>query len=102
MAVLVGEDYVKKAIALGFEALGFSGHAPVPMENSFAILPEELNDYGNAIKFLKQKYSNQIKIFLSLEIDYIPKVIEDFSIFKKQLELDYTIGSVHLVKNGSG
>ncbi len=93
------ESYVKKAIELGFEFLGFSGHSPLPFENPFAIKPERIDDYGKEIKRLKEKYKDQIEIYLSLEFDYIPGILEDFTVYKNRLGLDYVLGSVHLVTN---
>ena len=93
------EAYVKQAIALGFHSLGFSGHAPIPLENGFAIKEEELQAYCNTIRKLKEKYSDVIHIYLSLEIDYITGITKDFQDFRNSCNLDYTIGSVHLVVN---
>ena len=93
------EEYIKAALELGFHSLGFSGHAPVPIENHFAIPENELENYCSEIKNLQKKYSGKINIFLSLEIDYIPGITYDFNYFYKKCNLDYTIGSVHLVKN---
>ncbi len=94
------EKYIKAAIEKGFVTLGFSSHAPVPFENKFAIKNEDsLLDYANEIRQLKEKYKDQIKIFMSLEIDHIPDITKDFSHFKEFAGLDYTIGGVHLVKS---
>lgn len=93
------EAYVKAAIDLNFSTLGFSGHAPMPFENKFAIPTERLSEYINEIDRLKKKYMGQINIFKSLEFDYIPGVTEDFEILTKKYQLDYNIGSVHLVGN---
>jgi histidinol-phosphatase (PHP family) len=95
----IPEAYVKKAIELGFESLGFSGHAPLPFENTFAIANDELNFYAMEIRDLQEQYKDEIEIYLSLEFDYIPDMLDDFSIYQNQLALDYTIGSVHLVRN---
>jgi histidinol-phosphatase (PHP family) len=91
------EEYVKKAIALGFKALGFSSHAPVLFENDYSIPPEKLGDYCSEIERLKTVYSDKIDIFLALEADYIPNKTHDFSYFRKACKLDYIIGSIHLV-----
>lgn len=91
--------YTEEALRLGFKALGYSGHAPVPFENSFAIPEERLTEYTTAIRALKRQFSNQIEIYLSLEIDFIPGITKRFSSFVDDCELDYTIGSVHLVKS---
>ena len=93
------EEYVIQAINLGFHTLGFSGHAPVPFKNHFAIKEEKLEDYFQTIRDLKQKYKESIKILLSLEIDFIPGITKEFSEFRKQGNLDYVIGGVHLIKN---
>ncbi len=92
------EAYIVEAIEKGFTHLGFSGHAPVPFENRFAIKEEKLGEYCQTIHQLTTKYKSQIKIFLGLEADYIPDVTKSFSSLKKDYEIDYIIGSVHLVK----
>ncbi len=93
------EEYVTQAIDLGFHTLGFSGHAPVPFKNHFAIKDEKLEDYFQTIRDLRQKYKESIKILLSLEIDFIPGITHEFSEFRKQGNLDYVIGGVHLIRN---
>ncbi len=93
------EEYVTKAIELGFHTLGFSGHAPVPFENHFAIKEEKLESYFQTIRNLKLKYKNSIQILLALEIDFIPGITKDFDEFRKQGDLDYVIGGVHLIRN---
>jgi len=93
------EEYVNQAIEFGFHTLGFSGHAPVPFENHFAIKDEKLEDYFQIIRDLKQKYKDAIQILLALEIDYIPGITKNFDEFQKQGDLDYIIGGVHLIKN---
>lgn len=93
------EDYVKEALKLGYHSLGFSGHAPVPFENKFAIPTNKMGEYCDTILHLKEKYRDHIQIFLGLEIDGIPGIMPSFDYFRKTYNLDYTIGSVHLVHN---
>ncbi len=93
------EEYVKKALELDFHTLGFSGHAPVPFENNFSIKDEKLEEYAGTVRKLKDKYSGEINIFISLEIDFIPGITHPFDYFVERAGLDYTIGGVHLVKN---
>lgn len=94
------EDYITEAIRQGFHTLGFSSHAPVPFINKFAIKNEaSLLEYAVEIRRIKEKYRQQINIFLSLEIDYIPEITTDFEAFKKLAGLEYTIGGIHLVKS---
>ncbi len=91
------EEVVKAAIDFGLQSIGFSDHAPVPFANAFSIPDGELANYSTKIKQLKTEYANQIEILLSLEVDHIPGLMDDFFIKNPDLELDYTIGSVHLV-----
>lgn len=84
-------------------AIGFSGHAPVPFENNYAIKDiSSLRNYTGEISELKKKYRDKIEILLALEADYIPGVTLDFKHFADDFQLDYIIGSVHLVKSPGG
>jgi histidinol-phosphatase (PHP family) len=94
------EDYVISAVDKKFHTLGFSSHAPVPFENNFAIKnDDELRDYCETIRGLQKKYEGVISIYCALELDYIEGKSRDFADFKETFGLDYTIGSVHLVRN---
>ena len=94
------ELYVKEALSQGFQAIGFTSHAPLPFYKYYAMPQERLQDYCSSVQELKTKYRDRIQIYLGLEIDYIPGVIGPSSLHFKALNLDYTIGSIHLVKNG--
>ena len=93
------EEYVHKAIELGFHTLGFSSHAPVPFENNFSLKEEQFDEYTNTIRELKERFKENINIFLSLEIDFIPGITKNFEEFVKDGNLDYTIGGIHLIRN---
>ena len=88
-------EMVEFAVAHGFTALGFSGHCPLPFENTFSITDYE--GYCNEIRALKEEYKDRIEILLGLEMDYVPGMLEDFKPLIQQGGLDYTIGSVHLI-----
>jgi histidinol-phosphatase (PHP family) len=91
------EDYVKKAIELGFSAMGFTEHSPLPFENPFSLKEENVNDYINTIDELKVLYNGKIKLYRALEMDFIPGISNDFNYWKNKCSTDYLIGSVHLV-----
>lgn len=95
-------EYVDYAIAHGFTALGFSGHAPVPFENTFAIPDSDYKHYCDEVRQLRAEYAGRIDIKLGLEIDYIPNLLDDFGPLRERGKLDYCIGSVHLVANPDG
>ncbi len=88
-------EMVDFAVAHGFTALGFSGHCPLPFENTFSITDYE--GYCNEVRALKEEYKGRIDISLGLEIDYIPGMLEDFTPLIERGGLEYTIGSVHLI-----
>lgn len=92
-------NYCQKAIELGFHSLGFSDHAPVKFDNSFSIHPNQLQAYFEDVEKMKQKYQGKLNVFLSLEADYIPGYTFDFDEFRSQAQMDYIIGSIHLVYN---
>lgn len=88
-------EMVDFAVAHGFSELGFSGHSPLPFENTYSITDYE--GYCNEVRALKEEYKDRIKIHLGLEIDYVPGMLEDFKPLIEQGGLEYTIGSVHLI-----
>lgn len=90
-------EYVEYALSRGFNAIGFSSHAPVPFPNNFSVTDEEYLDYCNEVRRLKAEYEGRIEIHLGLEIDYIPGVLEDFRPLVEKGGLEYVIGSVHLL-----
>lgn len=94
------EEYVLKALEAGFCAIGFSSHAPIPFENTWAMREEDLPEYTATIEALKSKYQGQIQIYRGMEIDYLPGLSGPKSDWIKALNLDYTIGSVHFVERG--
>ncbi len=92
------EEFVERAIDLGLSAVGFSSHAPLVQNEPWSMPLQSLKEYSAEVEGLKLKYRPKIQIYLSLEIDYIPEVTKSFKELKKEAGLDYTIGSVHLVK----
>lgn len=95
------EEYIKEAIFQKMSAYGFSSHPPLPFKSSWSMPHSQLNDYSDRIEKLKLKYRNQIKIFKSLEIDFVSNQVGPNSSLFVNLGLDYTIGSVHYLNKES-
>ncbi|MRT94124.1 histidinol-phosphatase [Ancylomarina sp. 16SWW S1-10-2] len=93
------EAFIQRGIDLQMKAIGFSSHAPFPLDVSWNMVENQLMNYVDEIKFLSTKYQNEIDVYLSLEIDYIPEFTKSFAHMKEVCALDYTIGSVHLIKS---
>ena len=73
-----------------------------PFENDFGLQQEEISNYLNETKRLKAKYEDKIKLFTSMEFDYIPTMSEDIRERATKYQLDYIISSVHLVYSPKG
>lgn len=97
------EEIVQKAIQLKFHILGFSGHSMFPFSSDWHIPSRNIKDYCEEVLRVKEKYSDQLKICLGFEADYIQGMtvpsFENYGEFKP----DFLIGSVHYVpgKNGT-
>jgi len=89
------ELYAKAAIENGLYAYGYSCHSPVPFASGWNMKFENLVNYITEIQRLKEKYSNEIKLFLGLEIDYMKDTIGPDNF--KNFNLDYTIGGIHFL-----
>lgn len=98
--------YVESALNKGIEEITFTEHMPLTLKkdpsprNNSAMSEETLVKYLEAIKNLKEKYKNKIKINIGVEVDYIEG--EEESI-KKLLNkygkyIDDSILSVHTLK----
>ncbi len=90
------EEYIQKAIELGIDVFGFSEHAPMKnFEDGYRLVIEKKSFYENGVKELQEKYSNQIKILLGYEVDFIDG---DFVLDEiLNSKVDYLIGSVHYI-----
>lgn len=93
----VGEDeeYVLAAINNNYKVLGVSDHCPyrklsVPDQR---MEWDKYSDYLNDIKKLKDKYKNDIKIYIGLECEYYPEMKKDLIELKEKC--DYLILGQH-------
>ena len=98
------EEMIREAIKHNFQSIGISTHGPVPFETDWTIQVSNIDKYIEEVTFLKEKYKNEIDVFLGMEIDYIPGI--GFNELSKMLikKLDYYIGSVHclgVLNNGA-
>ena len=86
------EDTVKRAVELGFDCIGFSGHSYTPFSSAFVMTQEDTEDYKREIRRLKEVYKNEINVLCGLEFDMYSG--EDLS------DYDYIIGALHGLKIG--
>jgi len=92
--VLPPEEMIKEAVLRGGKSIGFSEHAYIEFDLHYSMTPEATRLYISEIKSLKEKYKDEIEVFLGLELDYHSDPPPE--------GLDYTIGTSHyLIKDGS-
>ncbi len=80
-------EMVEAAIEMGFDAIGFSGHAYTDFDDSYCMSLENTANYVRDITELKEEYKDKINVYCGLEMDYFSNA-PDFT-------PDYTIGSLH-------
>ena len=81
------EEMVEAAIAKGLKRIGFSGHAPSPYSEDYAIPTGRMEEYVRQVHALKERYADRIEVLCGMERDL-------FS-YPLPRGLDYVIGSVH-------
>ena len=93
----IGEDeeYVKAAIANGFQVMGFSDHAPyagvhTPGER---MDKEALEGYIASVKALQKKYEKEIEIRIGLEFEYFEDQLLELLEYRDRF--DYMIIGQH-------
>jgi histidinol-phosphatase (PHP family) len=91
------EDFVKFAISKGFRAYGFSSHSPLPFETFWNMSASDMPEYLGEINRLKEKYRDELEIYVGLEIDYLDETFGPSIPYFQELPLDYRIGSVHFL-----
>lgn len=90
------EDFIKEAIKVGFTHYGVSPHSPIPFFSPCNMAKEKVGDYLAEMNRLKAQYGQQIRIFTSMEIDYLDDWGPSIPYFQ-DMPLDYRIGSVHFI-----
>ena len=92
------EDYVRKALAMGFGTLGFADHTPWPYRDGFVsnmrMRLDQLDGYLSTVRGLGERYAGQIRILAGLECEAFPEYMGWLSELKAR-SLDYVILGNH-------
>lgn len=100
-AVGTDEEYVLAAIDRGLKTLGFSDHTPHFYPDGYIstvrMLPEELGEYADSIRSLKEKYLDQITIHLGVEAEYFPELFPDTLNFLRDNGVEYMLLGQHSI-----
>ncbi len=99
----VGSDreYVEAAIHSGIKILGFSDHCPWVFPDGYAspirMIPSQLDEYFSSLSDLRKEYAGDITIYIGLEAEYIPELMEEQDRLLSQYPLDYMILGQHYI-----
>jgi histidinol-phosphatase (PHP family) len=94
------EEYVQKALDLGFDEVGCSDHAPLPGNYDAPhrmTLDEYYSQYAPTVSHLIEKYRKRIRIKRGIECDFLDWAAEWNLKFIAENDFDFVIGSVHFV-----
>ncbi len=87
------EEMILSGIRKGLKTIGFSGHSSTCFDSSYCMSPDNIKEYMEHLKALKEKYKDKIEVLCGIEQDYFAGL--------PSFDFDYVIGSVHYVyKNG--
>lgn len=93
------EEFVLSAIKGGYQELGFSDHTPWKYRTNYVsdirMTPEELPEYIESLRSLREKYKSQISIKIGLECEYFPDYLHWLKEVIKEYHLDYIIFGNH-------
>ncbi len=83
------EEIILKAIDLGFDTIGFSGHSYTGFDISWHMTQENTQNYIAEVNALKSKYADTINVLCGLELEVFSK--------HRLSDFDYVIGSSHFL-----
>ncbi len=95
--------YIEKAIELGAPRIVFTDHAPYPgnpFGNRMEI--EQLPEYVETLRRLKEEYRDRIEIMIGLEAEYLPGFGEYLQELKNDRGLDLLIMGQHFFEREPG
>lgn len=87
------EEYVRRALELGFVSLGFSEHGCTTYDE-VSIKEEDIPRFRSDIAGLAERYRGRIELYAGVETDYLNPLDKS--------GWDYVIGSVHYLRDGAG
>lgn len=96
-------DYVEAAVEAGLDTIGFSDHSPFFAEPEdhhkpwVAMAKSQFPGYLAEAAALREEYRGRIRVLIGVESDFFPEHIGLYRSVYAGVELDYVIGSVHVL-----
>ena len=100
------EEYIQCALEGGLTHLGFSDHTPYLFPDgyysTYRMYPGQLEDYVDTVLSLKDKYQDQLNIYLGLEAEYYPRYFPELLQMLREYPVEYLVLGQHFVGNEIG
>ncbi len=90
------------AVANRFRHIGFTPHAPVPIESPCNMSANDVPAYFDEVRKVNDTYGDICRFYTGMEIDYLGPQCTAVSSYYRELGLDFTISSVHFIPDQSG
>lgn len=103
-AQMVSEEaYIRRAIIRGGKTITFCDHAPFPGDPfTGRMLMEQLTEYVQTLKKLKQKYRRWIQVEIGLEIEYFPEYADYYRKLHDSGDFDVLVLGQHFYQAAPG
>ncbi len=85
-------ELAEKAIEIGFDAIGFSGHSFTPFDTEYCMSPKATEQYIAEVNALKGEFAERMTVLCGVEQDLYSDIERE--------RFDYVIGSVHYIRVG--
>lgn len=86
--------YIEQAISSGINVFGVSDHAPMEFDPEYRMRFEQMGEYEEMVRKVKEKYKEQIDVLFAYEVDYLPGFMDRRVL---EADVDYLIGSAHFI-----
>lgn len=90
------------AVAEGFEHIGFSPHSPISIPSPCNMSLDSVAKYNEEIERIRDIYGDKCRFYRGMEIDYLSSNQGPSSTYYQDLNLDYSIASVHFIRSQQG
>jgi len=90
------------AVAAGFKHFGFSPHSPIPIDSPCNMTAESVYAYKAGTTAANTMANGRCCFYTGMEIDFLSKDWGPHSQYFADIDLDYSIGSVHFIRNRQG
>lgn len=90
------DQFAQAAVLAGFSHYGFTPHSPIPFDTPCNMKADDVPTYLAEVERIRHKYGS-VQFYAGMEIDYLGPEWGPATPYFAELNLDYTIGSVHFL-----